>query len=409
MPPAADVVRVRRRFVLLVALLMFAAKVAVAASTYGTRDINHWHDFVEAVAAHGPVGIYGVQFASSFYNHPPLVGYLLEAVHMGTEHGITVQFSIRALAALADVGSALIVFELVRRRRGLSEATIAGALVGASPVLFVVSGYHGNTDPIFMFLVLAGLYLIADLDRPGLAGAAVALALGIKIVPVVVVPALLVLAWRRGRRSLLEFTLAGALTLAVTWLPALIGQGAAVRRDVLEYAGANVPQWGLIQIGHWFGDPGWAGFLADSGRFPVVLLCALAPAALVWWREERVAEAVALALIAFLFLSPAFGSQYTAWAIAPAYLLGVRWASVYNLAGGALMIEVYTRWNHGLPWDYADEWGFDRAEVVGFFVLWIVLGAVLVDGIRLVLADREVPMGVRASGSSIRPNATVPE
>ena len=35
---------------------------------------------------------------------------------------------------------------------------------------------------------------------------------------------------------------------------------------------------------------------------------------------------------------------YTVWALAPAYLLSTRLATVYNLVAGALVIEVYSRW-----------------------------------------------------------------
>ena len=369
-----------RRTVLTVALVVLALKVVMAATTYGTRDINHWRDFVTAVAGHGPVGIYGVHFDASFYNHPPLVGYLLELIRIGVEHGLSIQFTLRTLTSLADVGSALLVFELLARRRPRREAVLGGAWVAASPVLFVISGFHGNTDPLFMALALLALHLLADRDRPAAAGVALALALGIKIVPVVIVPALIVLAVHRGRRVAAAFLGGFALALLATWSPALLSHGHEIRTNVFGYAGSNVSQWGLTQLGHWAGDPLWARYLVGDGRFPVVLLCAGLPALLVWQRPELVAEGVALALVAFLFLSPAFGTQYLVWALAPAYLVRSRFATVFNLAAGALLIEVYTRWDGGLPWDFAREWGFDRGETVAGVAVWAALGAVLVGG-----------------------------
>ncbi len=380
-PPAARA----RRVVLALAILMLAAKLTIAARTYGTRDINHWKDFVGAVAAHGPVGVYAVRFPSSFYNHPPLVGYLLEGVHLLTEHGVTLQFSIRALASVADVGTALLTFEILRTRRGIAEATVAGALVAVSPVLFVISGYHGNTDPLFLMFTLLALYLLADRDLPLLAGVSLAIAVSIKIVPVEVVPALGMLALTRGTRTTVRFVVGFAAAFLLVWTPALLSQAHAIKADVLEYAGSNVSQWGLTQLGHWAGDPGWSHYLIGAGRFPVGALCALVPAAVVWRRPELAAEAVGLALVAFLFLSPAFGTQYLVWALAPAYLLSSRWATVFNVGAGALLIEVYTRWNHGLPWTFADEWGLDRGEVAAMFAVWIALGIVLVQGVRRVL------------------------
>ena len=77
----------------------------------------------------------------------------------------------------------------------------------------------------------------------------------------------------------------------------------------------------MAQLGHWAGDPWWAAAVHGGGRFVVVVLCAVVPAVLVWRRPAKVAAAVGLALVGFLFLSPAFGTQYLVWALGAAYLL----------------------------------------------------------------------------------------
>ena len=155
---------------------------------------------------------------------------------------------------------------------------------------------------------------------------------------------------------------------------------------MLGYAGSGISQWGLIQIGHWFDDPGWADFLTGSGRFPVVLLCAPVPAALVWRRPAMAAEAVGLSLVGFLFLSPAFGCQYLVWAVAAAYLLNFGWATVYNLGAGLVLFKIYTRWAHGFPWNHADYWGLVGIELIGALLLWGCLGVLAGLGIRRILA-----------------------
>jgi uncharacterized membrane protein len=282
-----------------------------------------------------------------------------------------------------------LVFEILRRRRSLREAAWAAALVAVSPVLFIISGFHGNTDPIFVLFTLLALHLLADRDKPLAAGLSMGIAIGIKIVPVVAVPALLVLALFQGRRSLLRFGAGFAAAVAISWLPALIAHGQAVREHVLGYAGSGISQWGLIQIGHWFDDPGWADFLTGAGRFPVVLLCALAPAALVWRRPAMAAEAVGLALVSFLFLSPAFGCQYLVWAMAAAYLVNFGWATVYNLGAGLVLFKIYTRWAHGFPWYHADYWGIVGIELVGALLLWGCLGILAVLGVRRILMSED--------------------
>ncbi len=381
----AGPVRRHRRTVLGIALLVFGLKLIVAARTYGTNDIRHWTDFVNGVASRGPVGVYGITFERSFYNHPPVIGYLLEFVNAARHIGFSIGFTIRSVASLADIGSALLVFEILRRRRSLREARLAGVLVALSPILFIISGFHGNTDPIFVMFTLLALYLLADRDRPLAGGLSMGLAIGIKIVPVVAIPALLVLALTRGSRTLVRFAAGFSAAFLITWLPALIGQGQAVRKDVLGYAGSGISQWGLIQIGHWFHDPGWANFLIGSGRFPVVLLCALVPAALLWRRPAMAAEAIGLSLVGFLFLSPAFGTQYLVWAMAAAYLLNVGLATVYNLGAGVLLFQVYTRWSHGFPWNHANYWGLDQVELIGALLVWACLAITAGVGIRRIL------------------------
>ncbi|HEY0167489.1 MAG TPA: glycosyltransferase family 39 protein [Jatrophihabitans sp.] len=372
----------RRWLVLGIALLVLALKVTVAARTYGTNDIRHWTNFVNGVASRGPVGVYGIGFDRSFYNHPPLIGYFLQFVDFGRQHGFSIGFTIRSTASLADVGSALLMFEILRLRRSLREATWAAALVAASPVLFIISGFHGNTDPIFVMFTLLALYLLADRDKPLAAGLSMGLAIGIKIVPVVAIPVLLVLALTQSRRNLLRFGAGFTLAAGVTWLPALIAHGDVVRSNVLGYAGSGISQWGLIQIGHWFDDPGWADFLTETGRFPVVLLCALGPAALVWRRPAMAAEALGLSLVSFLFLAPAFGCQYLVWAMAAAYLINFGWATLYNLFAGVVLFKIYTRWAHGFPWDHANYWGLVGVELVGALLLWGFLGVLAVLGVR---------------------------
>ncbi|HST50036.1 glycosyltransferase family 39 protein [Jatrophihabitans sp.] len=379
----------RRRLVLGLALLFLLLKATIAARTYGTNDIRHWTDFVNGVAERGPVGVYGITFERSFYNHPPVIGYFLWLVDLGRQHGLGIGFSIRSVASLADVGSALLVFEILRRRRSLREAGWAAGLVAASPVLVIISGFHGNTDPVFVLFTLLALHLLADRDKPLAGGLSMGIAIGIKVVPVVAIPALLVLAFTRGRRSLLRFGAGFLLAFGISWLPALIAEGKPVREHVLGYAGSGISQWGLIQIGHWFDDPGWADFLTGTGRFPIVLLCAAVPAVLVWRRPAMAAEAVGLSLVSFLFLSPAFGCQYLVWAMAAAYLLNLGWATAYNLGAGLVLFKIYTRWAHGFPWNHADYWGLVGIELVGALLLWGCLGVLAVLGVRRILRAPE--------------------
>ena len=347
--------------VLAFALPVLAVKLIIAARTYGSKDITHWADFAAGVRSAGPVGIYGLTFPLSFYNHPPLMGFVLWFVNGLRDVGIPLGFTIRALASLADVGSALVVLELLRRRTDVRTATAAAILVALSPVLFLVSGFHGNTDPIFVFLTVLSLYLLLDRRAPAVAGAMLALAIGVKIVPVVVLPALLVYAWKLGGRTAALFAIGFAGVSALTWGPALLAQFHSVVAHVLGYHGNGYSLWGVMQLGHWLHDPAWVGLLSGPGSVVLVCVSALVPAAAIWRRPAVVLPAVAWSLLVFLALATSFGVQYLVWAVVAGYFVNFWLATVYNLSAGAVLAEIYDRWSGGLPWNYADPSVFTTA------------------------------------------------
>ncbi len=255
-----------RMLVLGVALLVTAVKLVVATGTAGTLDMRHWVEFAAGVGRLGPIGVYTGHYGAVF-NHPPLIGWWLELVNAADAHGFSLRLMIRLPAILADIASALLVLELVRTRRGLGEGKLAGVLVALSPILIVVSGYHGNTDPVFVMLTVLAAYLLVDRRAPFWAGVAIGLAVSVKLVPVVALPALVVIAWRR--RNLSRLALGGAGVFVFVWLPAVLGQWSALKANVLDYAGSNQgeSQWGLGQLFRWL--PGrctpWTCWTAPGG------------------------------------------------------------------------------------------------------------------------------------------------
>jgi len=387
-----------RLWVLAAAGLALILKVRMSIVTYGTGDIGRWQNFADGVRSAGPVGVYELRWPASFYNHPPLIGYFLKLVNGFENLGVPLGVTIRTVSSLADVATALIVFELLRRRRSLSIAMWSGVLIGISPVLWSVSGFHGNTDPIFTMLTLASVLLLADRNRPVLAGVAMGLALGVKIVPVVAVPALLIYAAVRGGGTFWRYSGGLGVVFLITWGPALALQGKDVLSDVIGYRGSDLRQWGLIQVVHWLGNPpGWENFLVGPGRFLVLILCCAVPAWFVRRRPDALPTAVALSLVGFLLLSPAFGVQYTVWPLASAYLVGFRSATFYNVSAGAMVMAIYTRWSGGIHWDRGHATGYTVFEVILGQVAWVALGLVAVLGVRSLIRPRsgtlEDPVG----------------
>jgi hypothetical protein len=372
-----------RRVVLIASGIMLILKLYVVFSTAGTNDIKHWVVFTNLAQRWGPVDMYAHHVPGNLYNHPPLMGYFLEVVNGARNIGIPVRVSIRLVSSLADVATTMIVFRMIATRRGARIGMLAGLLVAVSPVLFTISAFHGNTDPIFTMFALLSVYLLADRQRPGWAGLAIGLAVGVKIVAVVAVPSLLIYAWRRGRYDRNRFCVAAFVTVLVTWAPAVIFQWSHLKANVLSYPGLGLGQWGLVQFGHYAGDPFWVGWLTGGGRLVIVALCALLPAVLVLRRPERLLQAVAVALAMFLALSPAFAVQYLAWGAAATVVIGLWWGLLYNATAGVLLFHEYARWSGAFPW--TDKMAFyhpatpnETAWAVG---VWAFLVGAVIHGI----------------------------
>jgi len=364
--------------VLLVGLVAFLPKLLIAMGTYGTQDIYTWTGFAQAVSQRGPVGIYTVDHA---LNYPPLVGYYLEMVNEISAWGVPLRVTIRTISSAADLLSGLLVFEILRRRASLLRSTISGVAVAASPVLFLISGYHGQTDPLFVMLVLLGSFLIIDKRMALLGGVALGLALGIKLVPIVALPTVAVYLLRHRRDLLTRAATGFGVAFAVTWGPAILTEWDGLTRNLLGYAGINERPWGLVRFADGLGWSGASQFMIGPGRYVVLMMCAFIPAALAWRWQRLGMESVALSLVAFLVLSPAFSVQYLSWAVAAAYLLDIWSATLYNVLAGFLLYQIYDHWNGGLPWfDGHTALVLTPGQVALAGLLWVVLILVLIRG-----------------------------
>jgi 4-amino-4-deoxy-L-arabinose transferase-like glycosyltransferase len=376
-------------------------KLYLAATTGGSNDVRNFAKFANGVREFGPIKLYGEKMALAQYNHPPLIGWMLAGMNWLDDHGLPFPLLIRLPATLADVITALLVFELLRVRKP-QLAVVAGITAAVSPILIVISGYHGNTDPVFVMFAMLSFWLLVT-NRSGFAaGLCLGIAVSIKIVPVVAVPLLLYLAFKHGWRRGAAFAAGGAAIFALLWLPVVLVRWSEFRTNVLGYTGhASGGRWGLVAFANGMGLPrGVEGALIGPGRFVVLLIAAGVPLLIAWRRPTRLNEAFGLSFTLMLLLSTATATQYLAWAAAPSLLVSVWPAVAYNLAGGVLMIDAYSDWADAPPWRWNNAYShpFDHQETVVAGVVWFVLATVVVLGIRTVLRpDPQSPTTKRAA------------
>jgi hypothetical protein len=377
-------VECQRRVVVGVAVGVAALKLVVAGSTAGSNDVVHFGFFADVIRRVGWINIYGQHLANPPYNHPPLTGMLLVLLTWLTKYGLSFRFLIRVPAIVADVVTCVLVFELVRIRRSLIEATFAGLVVACSPVLVIISGFHGNTDPVFVMLAMASIYLLVSDRSALLAGVSFAAAISVKLVPVVALPVLLLIAARSGRRRLLAFLVGSGALLALSWGPVVVRQWTGFQHGVLDYSGYSPPQWGIARFAIAAGTSAHGiDLMIGPGRFVVVMLSAGIPLLVAWRRPASATSAFGLSLVIFLLLSTATATQYLAWAAAAACLINVGAAAIYNASAGVFLVVVYDRWNGAAPWAWnrATASPFTQGETVLAAIVWLTLLAVALIGV----------------------------
>jgi hypothetical protein len=333
------------------------------------------------------------------------VKLLAVALATAAGDGTPLDLLVRVPASLADLGAAMLVFEILKTRRPLQLAARSAILVAVSPVLFVASGIHGDLLGVAVALLLLAMYLLVDRDAPLVAGITLAVASRIEPMVLLAAPVAMAVVTARtapgaagdpaARARLVHFAGALAGALFAAWVPTL-----AWNWDSLAPApsggsgpGGLGPGWVLARSL----EEGLAGWLLGDGR-PLVLAAAVLPA-VVWVRRRprRVYAAVGLVLLAPLALVPAWTPRDLVWPAVFGYLGDARWASIYAVAAGATLLWTATWWGTGIPWDTGiDPTTVPAGSVAGLsLVTWVVLGSWLFLGWRTVAVES----GGAAAGS----------
>jgi hypothetical protein len=359
------VARRRRIWAVGIALgLSTVVKLWLALTTFGTNDVRYWQNYMSYIVENGSVTIYRDE---RFYNHPPAVSGLLWLMHLVADHAPHgFPFVMRLPAILADAGTTLLMYRLVAFAWGERRAVVCAIGVALSPILVLVSGFHGNTDPVFMCLVLLAAERLL-IGRSALwSGLFLGAAINIKLVPILVVPVFFF--QLEGLRPRARFAGALAAVLVLGFGYHAIAAGSFFTRNVLKYSGL-VGSWGLTEIaGRGFGritKPRWVSAL----KIVIAVLIVGRGVAEMMLRRRAAADAqangraflrsIGWAFLVFLLITPGFGVQYLSWLAIAAFFIDPVWAVGYNLFGGWFAFAVYHYWNRGFPWNIAD------SDVVG--------------------------------------------
>jgi SAM-dependent methyltransferase len=358
-------------------------------TTVGTNDIAYWYQFTQYLMKYGTVTIYR---DIPYYNHPPLVSSaLLLLGHITAGAPTLFPFLFRLPAIFADIGSAVLLWKLASRAYGRRAALAGVSLFALSPVLIMVSGFHGNTDPIFIFWVLLGAYFLVCRESCLAAALCVGLSLNVKIVPLITIPAFFfwIDTWPRRAGFLL-----------VVGLVALSGFGyhllisfSDLWKNIFSYGGI-IGIWGLGRLWRQFGEifpPSfhpWFPLVSRLVMAVLITLCAffkgkesLSRTGDTGMKNDHsrapyLLEAIGWTFLLFLVFAPGFGVQYLSWLVGPGIFLGTGGLFVFTVLASIFLFRVYTFWSGGFPWFFANsdargQWtGMDRTLDM---ILWLFL------------------------------------
>ena len=349
------------------AVLALLIKIAIAANTFGTNDVAAFYTFSRSLADHGLEWTYqnGVVWFSSrpIFNHPPLIAYYLQFIRYLSQQdffrssGISFPFLLRLPGIISDFVVVFLLVRLSQRDIRFRISAWALALLAISPVSLMVSGFHGNTDPILvMFLVLAAY--MAFRNRPVWCGVFLALSCQIKVIPLLLLPIFFFFWLARG--GALRFTVSFALLCLAMWAEPLIRFPGVFLRNVLTYSG----YWGGWGIPYWLRLTGWPQFSSTNpfnlpwaaATIAFVLKLGIVAAVLVIaWRRRCLAgrgvfDSIAYAWIVFFVFSPAVSLQYLVWLAPFILILSPTLYSWLTVSSSVYLFFFYNILAGGLPW-----------------------------------------------------------
>ena len=391
--------------VLVIAVLALAAKIYCAATTLGTTDTLLFGGFGRYIAQEGLINMY---LKTPLFNHLPLVGDYVGLISIWSGHSAQrFAFLNRLPGILADLAVVLALL-WIRRRTG-QPPWWALALLAASPVCFMISGYHGNYDSVIpLGLVLAVVACLQE--RAALAGVMLGLACQVKIIPLVMCPVFFFYWLHRGKPG--RFAVATVATVLVGWSAPLFVIPGTFVRQVLVY-NSIWGWWGITYLLNKSGLPGMSGILLfQEHSLPQTIVVnglkfiVIAGALFIAWRRRKgnassLLGTMGLVWVLFFTFAPGFGVQYLAW-VSPFLLFSSpRWFAAFTGAASLSLFIFYNTISSGMPWLQ----GYHLAQLAGIWAPWLLVPWAVF--LAMFIASRREILGLLSSAES-SPDAVTP-
>ena len=354
-----SIISTRRMKMLIVALVaMTVFKVLWAMNSLGSVDTVLFFTFARGIEKFGFINLYAIDVR---FNHTPLTaGFASLLCRISAKDPLVFATLLRLVCIAADVA---VVASLLRWRAKLGNRPAWWALIlfAASPVSLMVSGFHGNVDPI-MIAVLFFAVVAAAHEKPILCGLLFGLASNVKIVPIVLAP-VFIFFWL-ARSGAWRFAVASGTVMLAGWSWPLLMCPREYIHNVFGY-GSTWGVWGITYLFHLSGSPDmqtidFKGLSAAQNLIATVLKCVLIGGiALVGWLRRKAAPSefaatLGIAWLVFFAFAPGVGVQYMVWAAPFLLLLSARSYAVITAASTVFLFAFYQSTSETpFPWDFA--------------------------------------------------------
>jgi hypothetical protein len=367
--------------------IAFVFKLLLAAYTLGTNDLFYWKMFLNVSREYGGIVLYQ---KLSWWNHPPMMVHVINLIgFIESIFKINFNFLFRFLPVVADIGTFLVVYKILKVNDKLYLPKLL--LLALAPASIMISGFHGNTDPIMIFFVILSVYLLDiseielfnllpskihkfllayEINNYHLAGVAMGLAINVKIVPIILAPSIFF--YLKNNKHRVEYLVSAVSIVVLTSLPYIFQDPIQVFKSTFGYS-SFYGNWGLGRVflfyfpyEHWVNN-----FFSNNGKFVVFGLIILVSLWMnLFGKKINIFYQVGLIFYLFMVLTPGFSVQYLAWLTPWVVVLGWELVTILYLTAGIFLFLVYTWWGGGLPWNLSSA---DTGDWTGIIINYELL------------------------------------
>ena len=370
------------------ASIVLFAKLILSYIVYGTDDMTSWIKFADTIHKFGTFKIYSIL---PLYNHPPLMSWMLKLISLiAIKSQLSFPFVFRLMPILADYGSIFLIWGLLKKYK-MKNINLICLICIFNPINFLISGFHGNTDPVFIFFVLLATYLLEN-NNIAFSGFIYGLSMCIKIVPIVLAPVFFF--YLKNKKDKITFISFAFIAPVLVFLPYFIQDYHSIIKNIFVYSGLK-GIWGLGLIL-------WSIFKHENINIyikiifhffyrvhiycgPIIFLIynIFLSKSLMKNRKLNLVEGAFLAFCLFFAITPGFGVQYLSWLSLYAIIVAPILGTIFVLLGGLFLYRVYAYWGGSVPPYYANSGPLEVTRWHGFenildIILWLIVITMLI-------------------------------